>query len=1222
MRFIGKKIIVSLLIASICIAGLPVSAAHMGYSAGAKFMELTDEFCVDEKNADAKGAGLTIQRGGQAVYNFYTGFHSESITFTFNQSGAKFTLIDVENERTYVIDTTEKVHTEKFHSTVYRGEHTFIIKADQGSAVSINSMQMDKMQIMVSNNTFQEVVMTPEETVLMSAIILHENASIIMVNNSRRYIDFENPTKTPLKVEGKVYLPVKALARALDCYYEDLRDKQYVLIRKLDKEFLFAPDICYKQQFGREREMIDSLVVYKDGEPYLPVREVAEYFGEKVGYKDGLIVLDDNKFTIEDILEDKTINSHVMSVLDEFMVYGAVNTGKTFYVAQTAENASDDNPGTLELPWKTLEKAGKSVSAGDTVIVKEGIYRETLTVKNSGTAFRPITFKAAEGERVVISAADEFTGKFVPYKDNILAAPVQWDLGYTKNQLFYNGESVPEGRHPNGPKLPVAEIGGLSDNWPVYGDIIVDTKKDTAAAYSETVLNQEEKDYWKGGTLIGLWDVGYSIGVADILGSEKGKLNITDVGKTMSGTSIVENPVTYDFAYGYIVGHINCLDAPGEWLIKGDTLFIIPPEGETAETLKVELKRRFSVIDIADNKYVNIEGFETIGGGAKMNNSEMCRISNCNMKNLTHLIAARNGWMSEGYFPDKDSSRPGAPERGESGIYVGGKDNVVSNNVLTDSALASIHTVGLYPYIENNYVDGAGYASTYCQGIMICRLGYEGMTMREPSQGAFVYQNTVRNTPRSGFYVKAAGAGTMLYGTVLPNYLGYNEFYGGMVSTLDVGIVYTGMCVHGFDRQPAQYHNNLVYNSYMTQPFSFGIYHDGGTQNVDTYENMIFTTSEDIEIGDYLHEAYAEAALANCDMWNNREEYVVEGGRDGLQPEDYPYHKPFDAGCTLFREPYTVNYDLRHTDLTQSLNKNDLRLDKDYLIPAEEAEMGDGASLNENGVIEFEDSGSWCVFRDVNFGEGMNTLELGYHADPYNLDGEDVEIRIDDPDSEIVYSFANTLIASSRQENIGQTKALSMAAYSGYHDVYIKAKNHHALKITGIRLYADRLEQGARMLNRVFGGTFDRDEYVQGDPNFTSVSKWMTIGNVYANATNCLWPGTVLAYKNVKITTEVDTVTFAGGSGSIYSGQDIQLRIGSRNAKPIAETFIDFNKGFDVLNEQSAKLNEPLPPGTYDFYLTFDHDPWYEKSGNLYWFDFHNSQEIPIIEGRTEPRKK
>jgi hypothetical protein len=65
-------------------------------------------------------------------------------------------------------------------------------------------------------------------------------------------------------------------------------------------------------------------------------------------------------------------------------------TGPQFYVAT---NGSDSNPGTSAAPWRTIQKAMNSATAGSTVNIRAGTYPERLTVNVSGTAGSYITFQ-------------------------------------------------------------------------------------------------------------------------------------------------------------------------------------------------------------------------------------------------------------------------------------------------------------------------------------------------------------------------------------------------------------------------------------------------------------------------------------------------------------------------------------------------------------------------------------------------------------------------------------------------------------------------------------------------------------------------------------------------------------------------------------------------------------------------------------------------------------
>lgn len=65
--------------------------------------------------------------------------------------------------------------------------------------------------------------------------------------------------------------------------------------------------------------------------------------------------------------------------------------------------ASDDNPGTPELPFKTVGRAAETAEPGDKVVIHGGIYRECVRPRRGGNApDSMIMYEAAEGEDVEI----------------------------------------------------------------------------------------------------------------------------------------------------------------------------------------------------------------------------------------------------------------------------------------------------------------------------------------------------------------------------------------------------------------------------------------------------------------------------------------------------------------------------------------------------------------------------------------------------------------------------------------------------------------------------------------------------------------------------------------------------------------------------------------------------------------------------------------------------
>jgi len=89
--------------------------------------------------------------------------------------------------------------------------------------------------------------------------------------------------------------------------------------------------------------------------------------------------------------------------------FGSVSpvlNGALLVVSQQNAAASDENPGSEELPLKTISAAAAKVKAGDRVLIHRGDYRETVIITASGTETAPIVFEAAPGETVVIKGSN------------------------------------------------------------------------------------------------------------------------------------------------------------------------------------------------------------------------------------------------------------------------------------------------------------------------------------------------------------------------------------------------------------------------------------------------------------------------------------------------------------------------------------------------------------------------------------------------------------------------------------------------------------------------------------------------------------------------------------------------------------------------------------------------------------------------------------------------
>jgi hypothetical protein len=92
--------------------------------------------------------------------------------------------------------------------------------------------------------------------------------------------------------------------------------------------------------------------------------------------------------------------------------------GGTFYVSP---GGNDANPGTVAAPWRTIRKAASTLVAGDTAILMDGTYTEPeIQFNNSGTATTPITVRAQNKHRAILSSTSSCNPNISAYGSHII----------------------------------------------------------------------------------------------------------------------------------------------------------------------------------------------------------------------------------------------------------------------------------------------------------------------------------------------------------------------------------------------------------------------------------------------------------------------------------------------------------------------------------------------------------------------------------------------------------------------------------------------------------------------------------------------------------------------------------------------------------------------------------------------------------------------------------
>lgn len=111
-------------------------------------------------------------------------------------------------------------------------------------------------------------------------------------------------------------------------------------------------------------------------------------------------------------------------------------------VYHVSTQGSDQNQGTEEQPFRTIQRAADIAVAGDRVVVHNGVYREWVRPKNGGISEDcRIVYQAAEGECPVIKGS-EVVAQWTHVRDNVWMAsvPNAWFGGYNPYDRKLSGD--------------------------------------------------------------------------------------------------------------------------------------------------------------------------------------------------------------------------------------------------------------------------------------------------------------------------------------------------------------------------------------------------------------------------------------------------------------------------------------------------------------------------------------------------------------------------------------------------------------------------------------------------------------------------------------------------------------------------------------------------------------------------------------------------------------
>ena len=466
----------------------------------------------------------------------------------------------------------------------------------------------------------------------------------------------------------------------------------------------------------------------------------------------------------------------------------------TYYVATTG---SPTNPGTLEQPLRTIQQAVNLTQPGDNVIVRGGVYRETVRPPRSGTEYAPITIRTFDDENVTVSGTI-LLKSWTRHENaaSVYKASQSWDLGFGKNQVFVDGRMMTEARWPN-TSLDVsrptkATIDSASSTLDPVTLAATATINDSALTHPA--------GHWDGASIHFAPGQGWATQTGTVTSSSRGRLSIA---YTQSGVQAPKSGNAY-----YLTGKFHALDAPGEWFRDPTTkqVYLWTPDSSNPTAHVVEAKRRQHAFDLRGRQYINVSGFRLFAATVVTSSrSRGIRLSRLYAEYVSHYTLQATGW-----------------DQPNEGIYLDGSDNSITDSVVAYSAGHGIVVFGTNSRVENNLVRDAAYNGGDSAGI------------RTAGSGHVVTGNTVYNTGRSGIKISNTRAVTVTH----------NEVHDAMLQTTDGGGIYT----FNMDGTGSEIAWNRVYNVTTGGWGGVGIFLDSNSTNWSVHHNVVWNTTHALKM--------------------------------------------------------------------------------------------------------------------------------------------------------------------------------------------------------------------------------------------------------------------------------------------------------------------------------------------------------------------------------------
>ncbi len=540
--------------------------------------------------------------------------------------------------------------------------------------------------------------------------------------------------------------------------------------------------------------------------------------------------------------------------------------GSSLYVSPMGDDASGN--GSLAAPFKTIQKAANVAAVGDTILIRAGIYRETVTPPISGLSGSPITFQNYPGETPIISGADVLTS-WTGVGNGVFRAPMPWsynfeqvsDTSFPSNQVFLNGRMLTLLRWPKETNLdPIANPrDALIDSTTVSNSNVIATD----AEFTEPPARWVGAKVWINLARLGLDGQGQT-GV--VVAASSGQLTFSNIdtrtgpqawGVGTGSRYYIFNPTAA--ALAATGGPSAALD-PGEWWYDSaaQQLYVRTWNGAAPAPIDgspntVEARRRTLGFNLENRAWITLRGLHLFSASISTDTGSASRTNTIAPAN--HILLDALDVRYSTHFTDLTGNYQ-MQWSSKSGLILSGSAITLQNSVLRYSAGSGISIIGQNNKILNNVLSDLNYANTEA-GMINAGKPYDTPgNIAQTSLDHEIAYNTLYRTPQQGINFRGLKNSTNSPNTPLAR-IHHNVIQDVMLQSFDSAAIDT----FGVNHQHVRIDHNVIFN--LLGPLNFGIYFDYASAGIVDH-NLLFDVREPLNIN------WEDSATAqNMRLFNN-----------------------------------------------------------------------------------------------------------------------------------------------------------------------------------------------------------------------------------------------------------------------------------------------------------------------------------------------------------------